>query len=76
MNNKNEHLQKKIFKLKQEIKLKIEELNKINSLYQLDIQYNRFNKYFAEIFKYIKKCDLKTKIEFFFNSFIFWPNSF
>ncbi|MDO8060048.1 phenylalanine--tRNA ligase subunit alpha [Candidatus Phytoplasma citri] len=63
MNNKNEHLQKKIFKLKQEIKLKIEELNKINSLYQLDIQYNRFNKYFAEIFKYIKKCDLKTKKE-------------
>ncbi|MDV3149034.1 MAG: phenylalanine--tRNA ligase subunit alpha [Pigeon pea little leaf phytoplasma] len=63
MNNKNENLQNKILKLKQEIKLKIQELNEIHSLHQLDIQYNKFNKYFAELFKYIKKCDLQTKKE-------------
>ncbi|MDO8063863.1 phenylalanine--tRNA ligase subunit alpha [Candidatus Phytoplasma bonamiae] len=63
MNDKNETLQNKIFKLTQEIRLKIQELNEINYLHQLDIQYNKFNKYFTELFKYIKKCDLKTKKE-------------
>ncbi|MDV3157286.1 MAG: phenylalanine--tRNA ligase subunit alpha [Candidatus Phytoplasma australasiaticum] len=61
MNNKNETLQQKIFNLKKKIKDKIQELDKINSLHQLDVQFNRFNKYFIELFKYIKQCDLKVK---------------
>ncbi|MDV3166402.1 MAG: phenylalanine--tRNA ligase subunit alpha ['Waltheria sp.' little leaf phytoplasma] len=63
MNNKNETLQQKILKLKQKIKNKIQELDKINSLHQLDVQFNRFNKYFLELFKYIKQCDIKVKKE-------------
>ncbi|MCG3566546.1 MAG: phenylalanine--tRNA ligase subunit alpha [Candidatus Phytoplasma australasiaticum] len=63
MNNKNETLQQKILNLKQKIKEKIQELDKINSLHQLDVQFNRFNKYFIELFKYIKQCDIKVKKE-------------
>ncbi|MDV3177902.1 MAG: phenylalanine--tRNA ligase subunit alpha [Sweet potato little leaf phytoplasma] len=63
MNNKNEALQQKILNLKQKIKEKIQELDKINSLHQLDVQFNRFNKYFIELFKYIKQCDIKVKKE-------------
>ncbi|XKW59352.1 phenylalanine--tRNA ligase subunit alpha [Candidatus Phytoplasma australasiaticum] len=48
---------------KQKIKEKIQELDKINSLHQLDVQFNRFNKYFIELFKYIKQCDIKVKKE-------------
>ncbi|MDO8029955.1 phenylalanine--tRNA ligase subunit alpha ['Planchonia careya' phytoplasma] len=63
MNNKNETLQQKILNLKQKIKDKIQELDKINYLHQLDVQFNRFNKYFTELFKYIKQCDIKVKKE-------------
>ncbi|MDV3143353.1 MAG: hypothetical protein Q8761_02890, partial [Sweet potato little leaf phytoplasma] len=28
-----------------------------------DVQFNRFNKYFIELFKYIKQCDIKVKKE-------------
>ncbi|MDV3189989.1 MAG: phenylalanine--tRNA ligase subunit alpha [Candidatus Phytoplasma australasiaticum] len=63
MNNKNEALQQKILNLKKKIKEKIQELDKINSLHQLDVQFNRFNKYFIELFKYIKQCDIKVKKE-------------
>ncbi|MDV3201203.1 MAG: reverse transcriptase domain-containing protein, partial [Sweet potato little leaf phytoplasma] len=41
----------KILNLKQKIKEKIQELDKINSLHQLDVQFNRFNKYFIWIFR-------------------------